>query len=132
GVLADEKLFADFASAESRRHRLENLELARCDPKLRDACFVSLERRLNRHFDVNLADHRHLANTRELASEPDAERREHQRDEAAVDLQRVLENEKAVLDELERRDEDAAEQAVYEDGLFHVPRVQRRRSVPPH
>ena len=40
------------------------------------------------------------------------------RDDAAVDLERVLEDQKAVLYELERGDEHAAEDAVDEDGLL--------------
>ena len=61
---------------------------------------VALERPGDRHAHL----HRHfphdhgLARPRELEAEPDPERREEQRDDAAVDLERVLEDEKAVLD----------------------------------
>lgn len=42
------------------------------------------------------------------------------RDDAAVDLQRVLDDEEAVLDELERGDQHAAQQPVRQDGLFQA------------
>ena len=76
----------------------------------------TLEGPVRRYGDL-LQDHPGFG---QLEPEPDAERDEDERNDAAVDLERVLEDQEAVLDELERRDQDAAKDAVKEDGLLHA------------
>ena len=71
-------------------------------------------------MDRHLAHDHGFARPRELETEPDPERREEQRDDSAVDLERVLEDEIAILDDLEYGNQDAAEQAVDKDGLLHA------------
>src|SRR4029453_1812083 len=61
-----------------------------------------------------------LARPGELEPEPDADCGEEGRDYPAVDLERVLEDEVAILDDLEDGHQHAAQDAVEEDRLLHV------------
>lgn len=69
-----------------------------------------------RHFPHNHG----LARTREFESEPDAEAGKQCRDKTAVNLERMLENEKAVLDEIERGNQRPTKDAVNENCFLHV------------
>src|SRR5687767_7288187 len=118
-VFADEEAFPDLTVAEAGGHRLEDLELARRDAELFTPRFVTLKGSARRDRDRYFAHHHHFLRARQLEPEPDAERREDRRHDPAVDLQRVLDDEKAVLDQLQRQYQNAAQQAVDEDDLFH-------------
>lgn len=119
-VLADEQTFGDFAVAEARGHCLQNLELTRCDAELREFRLIPLEWSDDRYFYMyrNFLNDDCLFRTRQFAAEPDAEHREHQGDDAAVDLERMFDDEKSVLDDLEQGDEKPAQDAVDEDGFL--------------
>src|SRR5439155_17456357 len=102
-----------------------DLEFPRRDTELLEPRLIPHERSRDGHADLNLHSNRHftndhgLARPRELEAEPDPEERKQQRDDPAVDFERVLEDEKTVLDELERHDQDAAENAVEDDRPLH-------------
>src|SRR2546423_4956541 len=125
-VLADEQFGGDLAGAEPRRDRLEDLELSWGDAELSHARRIGDER--VGYADQYLDGHGHLAHddrfarSRELEAEPDADDREQKRDDAAVDLDRVLDDEKPVLDELEAGDQQTTEEAVQHNRLFHAYR----------
>ena len=123
-VLADDQAFGHHAVAQPRRHRLEDLELPWRDAEFGHTIGISLERHCNRYLYFerhwHLVHHHGLARTREVESQPDPEGGEDERDDAAVDLERVLDDEKAVLHKLEHRDQHAAEDAVDQDSLLHA------------
>ena len=83
---------------------------------------VDRHRYLDGDLDMNghLAHDHRLARPRELEPEPDPDSREEDRDEPAIDLERSLDDEIAILHDLENGDEGAAEDAVDEDGLLHA------------
>ena len=86
---------------------------------------ISREWPSHRHF----ADDHGLARPRKPESEPDSKSREQECDDPAIDLERVLEYEIAVFDDFEDGDEDAAEDAVEEDSLFHEKKMLPSLSV---
>src|SRR6185437_7094586 len=122
------ELFGDLAVAHPCGDETQNLELPRRDPQLLAAPAVNDERRGG--WDVNLFDNDSLRTPGQLGAQPDAERGEKQGDEARVDLDRVVDDEKAVLDRLETGDEESAEKAVEEDGAAHALRSLRRSGRP--
>ena len=88
------------------------------------------DERTRRGLDRDVADHGDSSRTRvSFEAEPDAKRREDERHEPAVDLERVLDDQKAVLDELEGGDQRAAEEPEEERRLPHATTLSR---VPPH
>src|SRR5688500_8081609 len=94
-VLADVQPLGDLSIAEPCRERLQDLELARRDAELRDAGLVARERSRGRHR--YLAHDDRLARLLQLQTEPDAQRREKRGDDATVDLERMLDDQKAIL-----------------------------------
>src|SRR5687767_1131243 len=128
GILADEEALGDLAVAEPGGHGFEDLELARRDAELGEPGLVPPERAVDRNGDAHLDGHLYLnghlahdyrlARAGELEAEPDPEAREDQRDDAAVDLEGVLEDEVPVLHQLEDGDQNAAKETVDEDGLL--------------
>src|SRR5829696_6638082 len=109
-VLAHEQVLRHLAIAQPRGNGLENLQLAWRDAELLEAHLIALEwpGDWHRHFPH---DH-HLTPSREGEAEPDPEGGENQRNDPAVDLERMLQDEKAILDDLERGDQRAAEYTV--------------------
>jgi hypothetical protein len=69
----------------------------------------------HRHF----ADDHDFLRPGEREPEPDANGGEHDRDQAAGDLERVLDHKKPVFRELERRDQKTTADPVDEDDLLH-------------
>ena len=60
-----------------------------------------------------------FATARDLESEPDAERREEQGDERAIELDGVLDDDEAVFGVLQGDDEEAADETEDEDVALH-------------
>ena len=56
---------------------------------------------------------------RDAEAEPDAEAREEDGDERAIELDRVLDHHEAVFGVLEGGDEEAADETEYEDMALH-------------
>src|SRR6185503_7821398 len=127
GVLAHEQSFGDFTIAESRCDRFQDLELAWSDAKSFDLCVVPDEWSCNRHG--NFADNDFRARLREPEAQPDPERGKDERDQPSVDLERVLYDEKAVLDEFENDDEHAAQNSVEQNRSSHDAILMRSSRV---
>lgn len=133
GVLTYVESPGDFAIAQPRGQRLQNFELSRGDPQLSHLFFVADERTGYVHGNLHFNRYGHFphndsfASTREFEPEPDAEAGKHYRDESAVNLERMLEDEEAVLDEIERGNEQPAKDAVDEDYLLHALNVRAPR-----
>jgi hypothetical protein len=119
GVLAHEQPLGDLLVAQARRHGLEDVQLAGREAQSRHPGLVAHERlgpprgHLHAHFP------RHHAFARELLTEPDADHGEEQRHDATVELERVLDDQVSIFDQLEQRDHRAAQQAIEEHGLLH-------------
>ena len=111
GVLGDEERFGDFPVTETRGDEAEDLELPRSQAQLGEPGGVRSEwlRGLHRRWLRSLA-------TSQRTPEPDSDRDRERGDQAGVDLEGVLEDEEAVLHELEDEDEqpgrDAEDQNV--------------------
>lgn len=120
GVLAHEELFRNLAVAQPRGDETQNLELARRDAQLLSPRAVDDERRGG--CDRNFFHDYTLRAPGQLGAEPDAEAGEEEGDEAGVDLDRLLDDEKVILDRFEGGDEETAEEAVEEDGAAHALR----------
>lgn len=73
----------------------------------------------NQHFPHHHRFADGLAAARDAESEPDAEGREQNGDERAVQLEGVLDDDQAVLGELEGGDEEAADKTEDEDVAPH-------------
>ncbi len=70
-------------------------------------------------WDRDFKDDKPFCFALQLEAKPDAQSSEDGCDEAAVDLQRVFDDEKAVLHPLQYRDQDAADHTISKNGLFH-------------
>src|SRR6185369_9442710 len=116
-ILTDEKPVSYLAVAETLRDQLEDLELAFGDAELSLLFFIDGERvggdRYG-HFpdDLDFLQQHDLFLAREFESEPDAEGREQRSDKRAVDLDRVLDNEEAKLDQSKDNDQHTARDAI--------------------
>src|SRR5262245_43519316 len=101
-VLADEQPSSHLLVAEALGNQLQDLELARGDAERIDAALVGDER-TGRYLHLN--GHRHLDllgdddPSGERQTKPDAGGGKHGGDERRVNFERVLDDEKAVLDE---------------------------------
>ena len=101
-AFADEEFVGDFAVAEALRDQLEDFQLAPRDAEILQSLLVESERlRGCRHG--NFLDDEDLLLFRELQAEPDPEASEERGNEPAVDLDRVLDDEEAKLNQLEQR-----------------------------
>jgi hypothetical protein len=132
GVFGDEELCGDLAIAEAAGDQGEDFELARRDAEgLLAGCVggkrdrVGNERgfRGDKHF---LHYNRfpdcfpdRFAAACDAEAEPDAEGREEDGDERAVELDGVLDDDEAVFGVLEGGDEEAADEAEDEDVALH-------------
>ncbi|MEO7962897.1 MAG: hypothetical protein ABIT38_03210 [Gemmatimonadaceae bacterium] len=67
-------------------------------------------------------DHLHFG-ARQAESDPDTNRGEDDRNQRAVQLDRVFDDEVAVLDQLQKRDEEPADNTVKENRSSHEKRV---------
>ena len=120
-ILAHRESLGDLAIAEAIGNELQDLVLAGRDTEPCHARRIGRERsrglrwRRGRSRDQDFLDDHRLPGTRHPEAEPDAERREEECDEGAVDLDRVLDDEEPVLDQLEDVDQNSRKSAVDED-----------------
>ena len=125
GVFGNEKLRGDLAIAEAAGDQGENFELA-----CRDAEDLLLGRigsegfegggfRGDKHFPHHDRFADGFATARDTEAKPDAEGREEDSDERAVELDRVLDDDEAVFGVLEGGDEEAADKTEDEDVALH-------------
>src|SRR6185369_3315107 len=116
-ILTDEKPVSYLAVAETLRDQLKDLKLAFGDAELSLLFFIDGERLggdRHGHFpdDLDFLQQHDLFLAREFESEPHAESREQGSDERAVDLDRMLDDEKAKLDQAQDDDQHAARDAI--------------------
>ena len=125
GIFGNEKLRGDFAIAEPAGDQGEDFELAGRNAKglllgrIRSEGFEGGGFRGDKHFlDYDrFADD--FTTPRDAEAEPDAEGREEDGDESAVELDGVLDDDEAVLGVLEGGDEEAADETEDEDVALH-------------
>src|SRR6267154_292860 len=118
-VLADEESFGDLAIAQTGGDQLKNFALAPGDAQLAQARLIHSERpRGDRDFLHNIYNHG-LFLFCELEAEPYPQSREDCRDQAAVNFDRVLDDQKAVFDKLEENNQESAAEAINENVFFH-------------
>jgi hypothetical protein len=125
GVLGNEKLRGDLAIAEAAGDQGEDFELACRDAEGLLAGCIGSEGfegggfRGDKHFlhHDRFADG--FATARDAEAEPDAEGREEDGDERAVELDGVLDDDEAVFGVLEGGDEEAADETEDEDVALH-------------
>src|SRR3954470_12697225 len=96
GILAHEQAPGDLPVAQAFGDELQDLDLARGEAELLDARAIDAEWLADGHGNL-LYDEPCL---RELESEPDTQCGEESGHESAVDLERVVEDQEAVLHEL--------------------------------
>jgi len=131
GVFGNEKLRGDLAIAEAAGDQGENFELARCDAEGLLVGRIGSEGFAGGGFrgDKHLPHHDRFADgfatTRDTEAEPDAEGREEDGDERAVELDGVLDDDEAVFGVLEGGDEEAADKTEDEDVAFHDGLVKK-------
>ena len=124
-VFGNEKLRGDFAIAQAAGNQGEDFELACRDSEgllvgcigsegFEGSCFRGDEHFL--HHDRFADD---FASARDAEAEPDAECREEDCDERGVELDGVLDDDKAVLGVLEGGDEEAADETEDKDVAPH-------------
>src|SRR3954463_11171221 len=129
GVFAGEQLLGDLAVTQAGRNQLEDLQLARRDAKLLLTRDIGNERARDRRGNLHFTDDDAIARSRDAEPQPNPERREEQRDQATVYLDRMLDEEVAILDQLEAGDQDSTEHAVDENSL---PHAEKNRWQAPH
>lgn len=129
-ILADVQPLGDFAIAQPAGNELEDLEFARSNPEFVEARGVGNEGKGGSDVDGDLDllhDNRDFG-LRETEAEPDAEGGEDQCDDCPVDLERVFQDQVAILNRLKDRDEETGESAVEKDGTPHECYVGRKSS----
>ena len=101
-VLADEEFVGDFAVAHALRDQFEDFQFASRDAEIFQSLFIQGEGL--RRGDRNFLDDQDFLLFREFQPQPDAERGEDQRDESGINLDRVLDDQKLELDQLQHDD----------------------------
>lgn len=123
GVLGDEELGGDLAVAESAGDESEDFEFASGDAEGLQGGWVGGERFAGFHKNGDFFHHDGFTDDFAIAgdaqAEPDAERREEYGDEGTVEFKRVLDDDEAVLDELQGDDKEAADETEDEDVALH-------------
>lgn len=131
GVFGNEKLRGDLAIAVAAGDQGEDFELACGDA---EALLVGrigsegFERggfRGDKHFPHHHRFADDFATARDAEAEPDAESREENGDQRAVELDGVLDDDETVLGVLQGGDEQAADQTEDEDVALHDGVVQK-------
>jgi hypothetical protein len=125
GVFAHKERSRHLARAHAAGDVLQDLQLPWRDAQLRGLGVVADESSI-RHGDLPNDDH--FFRSGEGQPEADAHRREDQRNQAAVDLDGVLDDQEPVFDQPQGNDEQAAARAVKEDRLLHSQRIRQARA----
>ncbi len=129
GIFGNEKLGGDLAIAEAAGDQGENFEFAGCDAgRLLLGRIGSEGYRAgnegggscgNKHFPHHDRFPNSFATARDPEAEPDAEGREEDGDERAVEFDRMLDDDEAIFGVLEGGDEEAADETEDEDVALH-------------
>src|SRR5258708_4644366 len=118
GVLADKEFFGDLTIAQAVGNQLEDLQLAARNPELGQSLLVQSKELRRRH----LPDDDRFFVFGEFESQPDTHGREKQRDQSAIDFDGVLDDQEAILDQLQDDDQDSAAETVDKDVFLHPER----------
>jgi hypothetical protein len=130
GVFGDEKLRGNLAIAEAAGDQREDFELACRDPealllgRVASKGFSGGFRR-DKHFPHHDRFADSFATARDAEAEPDAEGREQDGHERAVQLDGVLDDDEAVFGVVEDGDKEAADEAEDEDVALHDRGVRK-------
>src|SRR5258707_5528846 len=108
GVFADKEFFGDLTIAQAVGNQLEDLQLATGNAKLGQSLLVQSKELRRRHLPN---DDRFLV-FGEFESQPDTQHGEKQRDQSAIDFDGVLNDQEAILDQLQDDDQSAAAETV--------------------
>jgi len=125
GVFGNEKLRGDLAIAEAAGDQGEDFELSRRDAegmlvgRIGSEGFEGGGFRGDQHFPHHGRFADGFATARDAEAEPDAEGREEDGDERAVELDGVLDDDEAIFGVLEGGDEEAADETEDEDVALH-------------
>jgi hypothetical protein len=115
GVLTDEEAVGDLAVAETLSDEAEDFELTRRNAEGVKLGLVEGEGEWRIGGDKDFAEDDFLAGFGELDTEPDAEGDEDDSDNGAIDLERMLDDEKLVFGPAEDGDENAADETENHD-----------------
>ena len=147
-VFGDEKLRGDLAIAEAAGDQRKGFEFARRDAERLLLGGIGSEggwrERGGLGMDQHLSHHNRLADgfatARDAKAEPDAEGREQDGDQRAVEFDGMLDDDEAVFSVLEAGDEQATDDTEDEDVALHagavekytaaIPKSSRRRGLP--
>src|SRR5687768_7443887 len=110
-AFTDKQFLSDFAIAHSPSNQFEDLEFAFRYTEVFQSLFVQGKRLRGCRY---LFDDDNFLLACQFEAEPDSNTRKQERDQAAIDLDRVFHNKDTKLDHLERDDQHAGEKAVDE------------------
>lgn len=122
GILAHKHACGDFPIAQTVGDQCQDLQFPRRQPQRRNLSLISLEGLRGGHQNLPDYDLRHRnsgAPAREEVSKPQSQRRKHGGYQRAVDLDGMLNDNPAILNELQRSDEQTAQQSVREYVFSH-------------
>ena len=118
GVLADEEFFSNLTVTQTVRNQPEYFQFALGDRQFLESFFIQSKRSTRGDQDFPFDDQfpfdDDLLFPRELEPKPDSHAGEDQRRQAAVNLDRVFHYDKAIFNDLERRNQQPATKAVDE------------------
>src|ERR1041385_9071785 len=120
-VLAHEEPSRDFPVAEAFGDQAQNLEFAWRQPELLDVGHVDGKWPGGRYRHL----FHHDSGSRELETKPDPERREERGHQAAIDLERMLDDQESVLKKLEGGQGRPSNEPIEKHCLLHAPTIQR-------
>ena len=120
-VFADEEFVGDFAITQPLCDQLEDFELPSRDAEIFESLFVEGERLGCGHSDFP-NDHDFFLSG-QLQPEPDTETGEKHRHEPPVNLDRMLDDEEAKLDQLEQDDQNPTGHTINDYLFSHANRI---------
>ena len=127
GVLGDKHAFGDLPVAQALGDQLQDLQLAFGHPNGCQSVVVPDE--AGRHRRRDFLDDDPLFPRRDSEAEPNPDGDEDEGDESTVDFDGVVQDEVAVLNGLEERDQRASQEAVEENWFAHTGMWWKRASL---
>ena len=109
-VFADEEFLGDLPVAHSLSDQLQNLQFTFGDAKSFQPLLI--QSKWLRRRQGNYLNDQHLFLSGQLETEPDSHSGEEQGNESAIDLERVLYDQKSKLNQLEQGDQNSATDSV--------------------
>src|SRR5689334_5983491 len=112
-VLAHEELGGDFAITHSLSDQLRDFQFTRRNRQLRNLLFIQDKRR--RSWNRDLANDNLFGRLRQRETQPNADPGKDRRDQPAINLKGMLNDQKSILHPLQKRDQDTAGESIYKD-----------------